>query len=285
MNEAHGSTSSPRMMDDEKMFHNNSNINNNEEYRSFIPSSKSKNTGMRNHHHGNKMASSVIRQIQSIRLPRVMSSYLPTPNLMVKRDDEAMEYASNDGRISLVTGLDQVFLDGTMPASQAVKICGMRPPQYLWYMLSGSFCDLIQLFIDLLIHITFGIENASVCWILGFSLSILVRHSSHRYLVFGMYVGGYRNSLMRMYGGYSISIILSTIANYIMTEWYAVPHYVAWVFTLLWTGVVNYFILKKLWSFGGSTTGPINNNNNNNNHNSNNSHNKTMNASERLNIV
>merc|ERR1719416_218964 len=98
-----------------------------------------------------------------------------------------------------------------------------------------------------------------------------------------MYVGGYHNSLIRMYGGYSISIILSTIANFIMTEWYAVPHYVAWIFTLLWTGVVNYFMLKKLWSFGGSATGSKNNNNNNNNnnnHNSNNSHNnKTMKAS------
>ena len=263
------------------MFPNNNNNNNNmnsnnEEYQRFIPTLKTKNSMRNNNNKNNKMVSAIIRELQSIRLPRSMSSYLPTPNLMVKRDDEAMDFASNDGRIPLVSGLDQVFLDDrTAPASQVVKLCGLRPPQYLWYMLSGSFCDLIQLFIDLLIHILLGIQNPSICWILGFSLSILVRHSSHRYLVFGMYVGGYQNSLIRMYGGYSISIILSTIANYIMTDWYHVPHYVAWVFTLLWTGVVNYFILKKLWSFGG----------NNNSSNMSQDNNKSMNASERLNIV
>ena len=30
------------------------------------------------------------------------------------------------------------------------------------------------------------------------------------------------------------------------------PHMVAWILTLLWTGIVNYLILKKLWSFDGS---------------------------------
>jgi len=36
-----------------------------------------------------------------------------------------------------------------------------------------------------------------------------------------------------------------------------VPHYVAWVLTLLWTGVVNYFILKRLWSFGDTNNAAI----------------------------
>jgi hypothetical protein len=30
------------------------------------------------------------------------------------------------------------------------------------------------------------------------------------------------------------------------------PHVFAWILTMLWTGIVNYFILKKLWSFDGS---------------------------------
>jgi len=107
-------------------------------------------------------------------------------------------------------------------------------------------CDLVQLFIDITIHITVGVEDPSVCWVLGFGLSIIARHTSHRYFVFGMYVGGYYHSLCRMYGGYSFNIV--------MTKSYHVPHYVAWVFTLLWTGVVNYFILKKLWSFGVTTS-------------------------------
>jgi len=195
----------------------------------------------------------IIHYIQSIRLPLVMSSYLPVPSIIRRNDDEDINRASHEGRIALFTGLDQVFLNGTLPASKAVKVCGLKPPQYLCYMLSGSMCDVIQLIIDLLIHLTIGVEDPSVCWALSFGLSIIARHSTHRYFVFGMYVGGYYNSLCRMYGGYSFSIVLSTFFNIIMTQTYHVPHYVAWVFTLLWTGVVNYFILKKLWAFDGAS--------------------------------
>lgn len=57
-----------------------------------------------------------------------------------------------------------------------------------------------------------------------------------------------------MYIGYSIIISLSTLFNVIMTKFAGLPHYVAWIVTLLWTGIVNYFILKKIWSFGGKQT-------------------------------
>jgi hypothetical protein len=57
-----------------------------------------------------------------------------------------------------------------------------------------------------------------------------------------------------MYGGYSIIIVLSTIFNVVMTKYIQIPHAYAWIVTLLWTGIVNYFILKKIWSFGGNTT-------------------------------
>jgi putative flippase GtrA len=53
-----------------------------------------------------------------------------------------------------------------------------------------------------------------------------------------------------MYAGYSIIIVISTIFNIVMTRKLELQHYVAWVITLLWTGIVNYFILKKLWTFG-----------------------------------
>eukprot|EP00566_Odontella_aurita_P024084 CAMPEP_0113585550 /NCGR_PEP_ID=MMETSP0015_2-20120614/33764_1 /TAXON_ID=2838 /ORGANISM="Odontella" /LENGTH=108 /DNA_ID=CAMNT_0000490809 /DNA_START=287 /DNA_END=613 /DNA_ORIENTATION=+ /assembly_acc=CAM_ASM_000160 len=56
-----------------------------------------------------------------------------------------------------------------------------------------------------------------------------------------------------MYGGYSVIIVLSTTFNFVATSAAGLAHYVAWVVTLLWTGVANYFILKKLWSFGGKS--------------------------------
>jgi hypothetical protein len=70
----------------------------------------------------------------------------------------------------------------------------------------------------------------------------------------GDYVGGYRNSLYRMYAAYSISLILSTLFNIIMTKAMALPHYVTWIVTLLWTGIANYFILKKTWTYGSSSS-------------------------------
>ena len=154
--------------------------------------------------------------------------------------------------VPLITGLDSVVF-GTMAASETVLLFNIKPPQYLWYMLSGGICDVLQFLMDFLLH--FHVEDASVCWAICFSLSIIFRHSTHRYLVFGNYVGGYWNSLLRMYCGYSVSIVLSTAFNVIVTRSASIGHYTAFVFTLLWTGIVNFFILKKLWSFSGGKSG------------------------------
>jgi hypothetical protein len=162
---------------------------------------------------------------------------------------------SSTGGIPLITGLDRVMF-GTQSAAEAILIVGKQPPRYLWYMLSGSFCDIIQFSIDMMLHFVLNIQDASTCWAIGFFLSVFFRHTSHRYLVFGDYVGGYRASLMRMYAGYSVIIVLSTVFNLLMTRMASVSHYMAWIATLLWTGIANYFILKKLWSFGGTTAAP-----------------------------
>jgi len=154
--------------------------------------------------------------------------------------------------VPLITGLDNVFF-GTMAASETVRLLNIKPPQYLWYMLSGGICDILQFLMDFMLH--FYVDDASVCWGVCFTLSIIFRHSTHRYLVFGNYIGGYWNSLLRMYCGYSVSIILSIAFNVFVTRTASVGHYAAFVFTLLWTGIVNFFILKKLWSFNGGKAG------------------------------
>jgi hypothetical protein len=152
--------------------------------------------------------------------------------------------------VPIITGLDRVIF-GTQSAAEAVQIAGFNPPRYLWYMLSGAMCDVIQFTMDVMLHYSLHIQDASTCWAIGFFLSVFFRHTSHRYLVFGDYVGGYKNSLIRMYGGYSVIIVLSTIFNIVMTKMASISHYAAWILTLLWTGIANYFILKKIWSFGG----------------------------------
>mmetsp|Transcript_16068 Transcript_16068/g.40278 ORF Transcript_16068/g.40278 Transcript_16068/m.40278 type:complete len:234 (-) Transcript_16068:405-1106(-) len=152
-------------------------------------------------------------------------------------------------RVVWVSGLNKV-LYGTQPAAEVVRVAGIRPPRYLCYMVSGSGCDIIQFVLYVLAYKQF--EDASLAWALSFGGSIVFRHTTHRYLVFGDYVGGYWASLRRMYAGYSIIIVLSTIFSYVVTKFFDLPHFVVFILTLLWTGIVNYFILKKLWSFDGT---------------------------------
>ena len=149
----------------------------------------------------------------------------------------------------IISGLKKVFY-GKQPAAEVVMIAGVRPPRYLCYVVSGSGCDVIQFFMYVLLYQQ--LRDASMCWALSFGGSIVFRHTTHRYLVFGDYVGGYWKSLGRMYAGYSIIIVLSTIFNYVIQKKLDVPHEIAWILTLLWTGIVNFMILKKLWSFDGS---------------------------------
>jgi uncharacterized membrane protein len=66
--------------------------------------------------------------------------------------------------------------------------------------------------------------------------------------VFGEYEGTYCWSLGKTYMTYSTSIALSVLTNYILTAVLGFSHEVAWVVTLLWTGVYNFFLLKASWA-------------------------------------
>lgn len=193
-----------------------------------------------------------VDRVQGILLPQKISSYIP-----VSKDDtndDSLDMMNKDvafrhpSRIPLVQGLERVT-NGTQPASDVVALCGMRPPRFLWFVLSGGLCDVIQFFIDLVLFYVLHIKDTTVCWVLGYAISIMVRHTSHRYLVFGNYVGGYCSSLLRMYTGYSIILVASTLFNLILTHSIQMQHYTAWVITLIWTNIMNYFLLTQLWSW------------------------------------
>lgn len=160
-----------------------------------------------------------------------------------------------NNKIYLIEGLEHVFIK--IPGdscADSVRICGgYQPYCYIWYMISGSTCDIIQFIITIIIHYGFYINDPSVCWAIGFIISIIFRHTFHRYLVFGNYVGGYYWSLLRMYTAYSIIIILSTLFNYVVNRIFAIHFIFIFILTLLWTGIANYFILKKIWSFNGNS--------------------------------
>ena len=52
--------------------------------------------------------------------------------------------------------------------------------------------------------------------------------------------------------GYSVTIVLSTILNYILNRILEVNLFLLAILTMAWTGVVNYFILKYFWNIGSS---------------------------------
>ena len=213
-----------------------------------------------------------VDRVQGILLPQRFSSYIPVASSSTTtttlndsdNDDDGYDDHSNtareykessflsnkypSNRIPLIKGLERVT-SGAQPASEVVATCGMKPHRFIWFIISSCLCDMIQFFIDLTFYYVFQIKEPTVCWVLGYALSIIVRHTSHRYLVFGNYVGGYWYSLLRMYTGYSMIMALSTLLNWVLThnKKMELKHYTAWMITLVGTNVMNYFLLRYLW--------------------------------------
>lgn len=111
---------------------------------------------------------------------------------------------------------------------------------------------MVQFFIDWAISLVYFLnwEKATVCWTLSYIISIVVRHFSHRLIVFGEYEGTYWTSLMKTYATYSSSIFLSILTNWFLVRYLYLSHTHAWLATLIWTGVYNYFMLKASWNRG-----------------------------------
>lgn len=132
---------------------------------------------------------------------------------------------------------------------ESVKCCGRKVPHYFWFMLSGAICDVMQFLIDMMISMTYiwEWEKDTVCWTLSYVASIFLRHYSHRMLVFGEYDGTYWGSLGKMYLTYSSSIVISAVTNHILAKYFHLPHRAAWLVTMLWIGLYNYFMLKSVW--------------------------------------
>ena len=63
----------------------------------------------------------------------------------------------------------------------------------------------------------------------------MIRHYSHRILVFGDYDGTYCASITRCYATYSSSIVMSLIMNHVLVTYFFFTHVQAWIVTMLWT--------------------------------------------------
>ncbi len=56
--------------------------------------------------------------------------------------------------------------------------------------------------------------------------------------------GRYWNSLFKTYLAYSLSLLLSTGANHVLVSVFGVNHRIAFVLTLVTTGILNYFTVS-----------------------------------------
>ena len=129
------------------------------------------------------------------------------------------------------------------------KCFGYKIPHYCWFVLSGGMCDIVQALIDYGIYVVyiFEWERSTVCWTLSDMIRIIIRYFSHRLLVFGEFEGTYCSSLTRTYMTYSSSIVISMLTNHLIVSLLNYSHRTAWVITMLWTGIYNYFMLKASW--------------------------------------
>jgi hypothetical protein len=129
------------------------------------------------------------------------------------------------------------------------RIFGYKVPLYFFFAVSGALCDIVQAFIDYGIYSVYPFEweKTTMCWTVSYTASVIVRHFSHRLLVFGEYEGSYCSSLCRTYLTYASSIVMSMVTNHFIVSFLEFNHINAWIITMLWTGVYNYFMLRASW--------------------------------------
>ena len=131
-----------------------------------------------------------------------------------------------------------------------LKLFGVNMPTYPLFMMSGAICDLFQAGIDYVIYSVLDIwedGRTTLSWTLSYTLSIVLRHQSHRLLVFGDYADGYLASLARTYMTYSSAIVVSMLINHTLVGYFDISYRLAWIITMLSTGIYNYFTLKATW--------------------------------------
>ena len=73
-------------------------------------------------------------------------------------------------------------------------------------------------------------------------------------IVFGEFEGTYCSSLGRTYLAYSSSIVISMFMNHYLVEGFGLEHKIAYLITMLGTGIYNYFALKASWRKGGAAS-------------------------------
>jgi putative flippase GtrA len=89
-----------------------------------------------------------------------------------------------------------------------------------------------------------SVYRATSSWLLGFLVGVVRQHALHRYFTFAEKTP-YWKSLWKAYAFYTVSAVIGSIVNFMLTEVVHVHHQIAWLACLLITASISLFGLKK----------------------------------------
>jgi len=98
------------------------------------------------------------------------------------------------------------------PLAETCVVCGRSPPRFLFFVLSGSACNGVQLGLDRLLILVLPEGRwwvPTLCWTLSYALSISFRFVSHAALVFGPHRDPPLLALGKTYLTYALTRTLS----------------------------------------------------------------------------
>lgn len=132
---------------------------------------------------------------------------------------------------------------------------GSDMKQFILFNVSGGIGTALFAYVYNWMYMTYpwGIEvftearKASLVWFLAYGASITWQHALHRVLVFREPTP-YFSSLMKTYVVYSFALAASTFLNGELVNRFHLDENIAWVGSLVSTGVINFYA-TKLWAF------------------------------------
>ncbi|KAL0491719.1 COL12A1 [Acrasis kona] len=118
----------------------------------------------------------------------------------------------------------------------------------LLFQLSGLIGSV--LFLILYEIMSFAFKNllygGTISWFTSYTISIYLQFELNRFIVFGKdrMRDQYWSALRTTFAVYSIAMIVSTLFNLLLLDFFLMNRHAAWLITALLVGVMNYFALS-----------------------------------------
>jgi putative flippase GtrA len=94
-------------------------------------------------------------------------------------------------------------------------------------------------------------HGSVISWLVAYMASIWWQFELHRWIVYGKdRIRDYWAALRTTFAVYSISLVISTILNYVLTSILVLHFRTAWIITMIVIGVFNYFMMRAMLKVG-----------------------------------